>query len=70
LRIASGKGKSGGYRVVTFYSGAWLPVFLLTVFGKGTKVDLTRAERNELRRELAGLVEDYRRGVRLHVRSR
>ena len=65
-----GKGKSGGYRVITFYSGGSLPVFLLTVFGKGTKVDLTRAERNELRRELAGLVEDYRRGVRLHVRSR
>ena len=71
LRFAGrGKGKSGGYRVITFYSGASLPVFLLTVFGKGTKVDLTRAERNELRRELAGLVEDYRRGVRLNVRSR
>jgi hypothetical protein len=71
VRIAGrGKGKSGGYRVITFYSGATLPVFLLTVFGKGSKVDLTRAERNELRRELAGLVKDYRRGARLHVRSR
>ncbi|MGH6895964.1 MAG: type II toxin-antitoxin system RelE/ParE family toxin [Geminicoccaceae bacterium] len=65
-----GKGKGGGYRVITFYSGAGLPVFLLTVFGKGRKVDLTQAERNELRKELAGLVEDYRKGVRLHVRSR
>ena len=65
-----GKGKSGGYRVITFYSGAKLPVFLLAVFGKGAKVDLTPAERNELRRELAGLVEDYRSGVSLHVRSR
>ena len=65
-----GKGKSGGYRVITFDTGATLPVFLLTVFGKGQKVDLTQTERNELRRELAGLVEDYRKGVRLHVRSR
>jgi hypothetical protein len=65
-----GKGKSGGYRVITFYTGASLPVFLLTVFGKGEKVDLTQAERNELRRELAGLAQDYRKGVRLHVRSR
>ena len=65
-----GKGKSGGYRVITFYSGEMLPVFLLSVFGKGTKVDLTPAERNELRRELAGLVEEYRSGVRFHVRSR
>ena len=62
-----GKGKSGGYRVITFYSGARLPVFLLAVFGKGAKVDLTPAERNERRRELAGLVEDYRRGVSLYV---
>jgi hypothetical protein len=44
-------------------------VFLLAVFGKGTRVDLTRAERNELRKELAGLVEDYRRGARGHVLS-
>jgi hypothetical protein len=65
-----GKGKSGGYRVITFYTGVGLPVFLLAVFGKGNKVDLTQAERNELRRELAGLAEDYRKGVKLHVRSR
>jgi hypothetical protein len=32
VRIAGrGKGKSGGYRVVTFYSGEALPLFLLTV---------------------------------------
>jgi hypothetical protein len=45
-----GKGKGGGYRVITFCSGAGLPVFPLTVFGKGRKVDLTQAERNELAR--------------------
>ena len=71
MRFAGrGKGKSGGYRVITFYAGADLPVFLLTAFGKGAKVDLRPAERNELRRELAGLTEDYRRGVKRHVRSR
>ena len=43
-----GKGKSGGYRVITFYSGRNIPVFLLTVFGKGEKANLTRAERNAL----------------------
>ena len=53
--------------VITFYSGGALPVFLLTVFSKGRKIDLTQAERNELRRELAGLAEDYRKGVRRHV---
>jgi hypothetical protein len=65
-----GKGKSGGYRVITFFTGPDLPVFLLTVFGKGEKVDLTQAERNALRRELASMAELYREGVIHHVRSR
>jgi hypothetical protein len=65
-----GKGKSGGYRVITFYSGPEVPVFLITLFAKGEKVDLTQAERNAMKRELAGLVEDYRRGAMRHVRSR
>ena len=62
-----GKGKSGGYRVITFYAGADVPVFLLNVFVKGEKVDLSQAECNELCKELAELADDYRRGVRLHV---
>jgi len=32
-----GKGKSGGFRVITFYSGDDLPLFLLTVFSKGER---------------------------------
>ncbi len=65
-----GKGKSGGYRVISYYDGDDTPVFLLNVFSKGDKVDLSQAERNELRKELEGLAEDYRRGVRLNVESR
>jgi hypothetical protein len=30
-----GKGKSGGYRLVWWFGGTDIPVFLLTVFGKG-----------------------------------
>ncbi len=66
---ARGRGKSGGVRVITFYSGPPVPVFLLTVFGKGEKIDLTRAERNELRRVLGRLVEEYRRRTRRHVQG-
>lgn len=63
IRVAGrGKGKSGGYRVVTFFGGLDIPVFLLAVFGKGDKVNLTKAERNELKTELAGLADDYRAG--------
>jgi hypothetical protein len=56
--------------VITFYTGEDVPVFLLNVFAKGDKVELSQAERNELRQELGGLAEDYRQGVRLYVHRR
>lgn len=68
LRIAGrGKGKSGGYRVITFYAADDVPVFLLDVYGKGDKANLTKAERNELRDVLAGIIDDYRAGVQAKV---
>jgi len=71
LRFAGrGKGKSGGYRVVTYYGGADIPVFLLNVFAKGDKVDLTPAERNELAKVLRALAAAYREGARRHVQGR
>ena len=49
LRVAGkGKGKSGGYRVITYFGGTDIPVFLLTVFGKGERANLSRAEINDL----------------------
>lgn len=49
VRIAGrGKGKSGGYRLITFYRARSGQVFLLTVFSKGERDDLSRAERNAL----------------------
>jgi hypothetical protein len=56
-----GKGKSGGYRVITFYSGEDVPVFLLNVFAKNEKTDLSQSERNELKTVLAALADAYRR---------
>ena len=57
-----GKGKSGGYRVITFFTGKNLPVFLLNVFAKGEKINLTKAERNELRAILAEIASAYKGG--------
>ena len=65
-----GKGKSGGYRVITFYAGEDIPVFLLNIFAKGEKVNVTKAEQNELRAILAHVVAAYRGGVRTYVESR
>lgn len=56
-----GTGKSGGLRVITFYSGVALPVFLMTVFAKNEKANLSKAERNELAAILAELRRTYRK---------
>ncbi len=64
VRLAGrGKGKSGGYRTITFYSGVDVPVFLLTVFSKGERVDLTQDERNTLEVMTKLLVQEYQRKV-------
>jgi hypothetical protein len=55
-----GKGKSGGYRVITFYTGPDLPVFLITVFGKGERSDLSQSERNDLAGLTKLIVQGYR----------
>lgn len=61
LRVAGrGKGKSGGYRTITFYSGAEMPVFLLAVFSKGERANLSKAERNDLAKLTATIVAAYR----------
>jgi hypothetical protein len=61
IRFAGrGKGKSGGYRVVTFFSGPDIPVFLLNVFSKGDRANLSTAEVNALRMILGRIVETYR----------
>ncbi len=48
-----GQGKSGGVRVVYYVYDETMPLYLLTLFAKGDKSNLTQAERNEL----AGLVD-------------
>jgi hypothetical protein len=64
LRVRKrGGGKSGGYRVITYFAGDDLPVFLLTVFAKGQKDNLTKAERNALA-GLTGTLKDGLASVR------
>lgn len=60
LRVAGrGFGKSGGYRVITFFAGQSIPTFLITIYGKGTKANLSKAERNVLAGLTAELTEAY-----------
>jgi len=55
-----GKGKSGGYRIITFFTGPDIPVFLLNIFAKNEKSDLTPKERCVLKTVLAEIVKAYR----------
>lgn len=56
-----GRGKSGGARIVYLFSGESLPVFMLAIFAKNEKANLSAAERNGLERLVTSLIEDYRR---------
>jgi hypothetical protein len=49
------RGKSGGVRVVYYFHSEAMPLYLLTMFAKGEQVNLSKAERNELR-ELVGVL--------------
>jgi hypothetical protein len=61
LRFAGrGKGKSGGYRVITFFADEDIPVFLLDIYGKGARANLSPAGRNELRKMLTALPQAWR----------
>ncbi|EAS50921.1 hypothetical protein SI859A1_01047 [Aurantimonas manganoxydans SI85-9A1] len=57
------KGKSGGVRTITLFTGPNLPVFLITVFAKSKKVTLSKAERNGLKKLSDLIVADYSRRV-------
>jgi hypothetical protein len=62
LRVARpGGGKSGGYRVITYFAGTDMPTFLLTVFGKNEKANLTKGERNALAMLTKTLTDSLRR---------
>jgi hypothetical protein len=43
-----GQGKSGGVRVIYYFHDDLMPLYLLTLFAKGDKANLSKAERNEL----------------------
>jgi hypothetical protein len=62
IRIAKeGRGKSAGYRIITWFGGGDIPVFLLTVFAKGRKANLSDKECNALAKLTATLRASLRR---------
>ncbi len=56
---AHGKGKSGGVRIIYYFYNESMPLFLLTLFGKGEKSNLSRSERNDLAKFSTLLIKNY-----------
>jgi hypothetical protein len=57
---ASGRGKSGGARVIYLFGGDHVPMFLLAVFAKNEKGNLSQAERNALKKSTVAFLQSYR----------
>jgi hypothetical protein len=60
VRFATGsKGKSGGARIIYLFASPALPLFLLTVFAKNERANLSRAELSALSAIAKSLIADY-----------
>ena len=57
-----GKGKRGGVRVIYYFHSEAFPLLLLTVYAKNQKANLTKAERNDLKKLAPILVGNYAKG--------
>jgi hypothetical protein len=55
------RGKSGGARIIYLFGGEDLPIFILAVFAKNEKSNLSASERNALGKMVDGMLKDYRR---------
>ena len=54
-----GSGKSGGVRVIYYFYNETMPLFLLNMFGKNEKENLSKAERNKMAKLVSILVKTY-----------
>ncbi|MEY2943159.1 MAG: hypothetical protein RLY97_1173 [Pseudomonadota bacterium] len=60
LRMArEGGGKSGGYRIIFTFGGTHMPLFLISVFAKNEKENLTQTELADVLRLSKILMETY-----------
>lgn len=56
----AGRGKSSGYRVITYYVAEDIPVFLMDVYAKGERVNLSERDKVSLKKQLSSFAYDYR----------
>ena len=62
LRWGTGtRGKRGGVRLIYYYCDATMPLFMITLFAKNEKANLTKAERNGMAKLVTALRNAYSR---------
>lgn len=63
-----GGGKSGGIRVIYYYHSEMMPLYLLAVFGKNEKANISTEEKQQLAKAVHELVAFWRQknGQRIH----
>lgn len=54
-----GRGKSGGARVIYYYHNPKVPIFLLTLFAKNEKDNLSASEKAALAKVSKAIAEKY-----------
>jgi mRNA-degrading endonuclease RelE of RelBE toxin-antitoxin system len=54
-----GGGKRGGARVIYFFHNETLPVFLLALYSKNERANLSKAERNAMAKLVPTLIQGY-----------
>jgi hypothetical protein len=64
-----GKGKRTGYRIISYFAAQDVPVFLLDVLDKGDRLNLSQDEKNQLKKALGRIADDYRMATKEKVRS-
>ena len=53
-------GKSGGVRVIYYFHNEQMPLYLLTLFAKGDRANLSKSDRNELAELTGALVSIWK----------
>ncbi|HTM64361.1 MAG TPA: type II toxin-antitoxin system RelE/ParE family toxin [Gammaproteobacteria bacterium] len=55
----SHQGKRGGARIIYYYHNQNMPIFLFTAYAKNERANLTKQERNILKKIIKAIVQTY-----------
>lgn len=65
----NGKGKRGGFRIVYYFYNNDMPIYLLAIYAKNEKIDISDCDKSEIKKLVRELVEEYKSMNRLRLIS-